>query len=108
MGAGAKRHAFPRRRGKAGFICDCPTSSGRAAALAAAPPTAPFAGLLQLVEPVLEPHQLVFGGKPDPAFIESLALRLDDALVHGAVLPAQVLDLLLQIAPLGQLALQGG
>src|SRR5579883_3569375 len=28
MGARAKRHAFPRLRGKAGLICDCPTLRG--------------------------------------------------------------------------------
>src|SRR6185437_10707679 len=75
---------------------------------AAAPPTAPFAGLPQLAELVLEPRQQVFGRKPEPALIESLALRLDDALLHGLVLPAQVNNLLLQVALLGQPTLQGG
>jgi len=44
---------------------------------------------------------------PEPAFIESLALRLDNALLDGLVLPAQVNNLLLQVAPLGQPTLQG-
>ena len=74
----------------------------------AAPPAAPLVRLLEVVELVLVSRQQVLGGMPAAAFLEGLALRLDDALLHGLILAAQMIDLLLQVAPLGQSMHQGG
>ncbi len=45
---------------------------------------------------------------PTAAFIESFGLRLDNALLHGLILPANMIDLLQQVAPLGHRMLEGG
>jgi len=45
---------------------------------------------------------------PASAFIEGLGLRLDDALLYGLILPANMIDLLPQVAPLGHRLPEGG
>src|SRR5207248_5377324 len=77
-------------------------------ALAPAPPAAPLVGLLQLLEFVSEPLQQIFHGQPPASFVEGLGLCPDNALLHGLVLPANVIELLLQVAPLIDAMHQGG
>src|SRR5437588_12735011 len=82
--------------------------SGKLAALPPAPPAAPLVGLLQLLEFVFEPLDRIFHGQPPASFVEGLGLCPDNALLHGLVLPANVIELLLQVAPLIDAMLQGG
>src|SRR5207248_9943069 len=77
-------------------------------ALAPAPPAAPLVGLLQLLEFVSEPLQQIFHGQPPASFVDGLGLCPANALLHGLGLPANVIELPLQVAPLVAAALQRG
>src|SRR5260370_41672057 len=77
-------------------------------ALAPAPPAAPLVDLLQLRELVFEPLHQIFHGQPPASFVESLGLCPDNALLHGLILPANMINLPLQVAPLVDSMLQAG
>lgn len=55
---------------------------------------------------MLEPRHQIFGGLHSAPLIENLSLGLNDAPLRGLALTANVLDLLLQSATVGNLAVQ--
>lgn len=55
---------------------------------------------------MLEPRHQIFGGLHSAPFIENLSLGLNDAPLRGLALTANVLDLLLQSATVGNLTVQ--
>src|SRR5258708_24903002 len=75
--------------------------------LAPAPPAAPLVGLLQLLEFDFESLHQILHSQPPASFVESLGLRPDNALLHRLILPATMIDLLLQVAPLVDAMRQG-
>jgi hypothetical protein len=70
------------------------------------PPAASLVCLLEIPKVLFEPHHQVFGSLPSASFIEGFGLRLDNALLHGLVLPTNMINLLLEVASIDNSMLQ--
>ena len=72
------------------------------------PPAAAFVRLLHLLQFALKPRHQIFGSLQSASFIEDLGLGLDNSLLRRLVLPANMIYLLLQVATINNLTVQGG
>ena len=72
------------------------------------PPSAAFVGLLNLPQFALKPRHQIFVSLQPASFIEDLGLGLNDSLLRRLALPANMIYLLLQVATINNLTVQGG